>query len=97
MVLTFYTSTPCKIVVRIPQAHTHIRAPMPPSRYPPPHIITLHIFFVHYGFGLDACYYVKVVLSLRFLFHVCGVFGFILYVGLFFFLMRGCVRGECVD
>ena len=60
---------------------------MPPSRYPPPHIITMHIFFVHYGFGLNACMYVKSLLSFRFLFHVCGVFGVILCEGLFFFVI----------
>ena len=59
---------------------------MPPSRHPPPHIITMHIFFVHFGFGLNACICVKSLLSLRFLFHVCGVFGVILCEGLFFFV-----------
>jgi hypothetical protein len=58
---------------------------MPPSRHPPPHIITMHIFFVHFGFGLNPSIFVKVVLIVWFLFHVCGVFGFILYVGFIFF------------
>jgi microcystin-dependent protein len=62
---------------------------MPPSRHPPPHIITMLIFFVHYGFGLFWCYYVKSLLSFKFLFHVCGVFGVILCERLFFFI-RGC-------
>ena len=53
------------------------------------YIITMHIFFVHYGFGLNACIFVKVVLMFVFLFHVCGVFGVIVCEGLFFFLWGG--------
>jgi microcystin-dependent protein len=49
------------------------------------------IFFVHFGFGLFPCMYVKSLLSFKFLFHVCGVFGVILCEGLFF--LR---RGRCV-
>lgn len=50
------------------------------------YVITLLIFFRQFGFGLNACIFVKVVLMFVFLFHVLGVFGVIVCEGLFFFV-----------
>jgi microcystin-dependent protein len=51
----------------------------------------MHIFFVHYGFGLFWCYCVKVLLIVVFGCHFFVVLFVIISVGLFFFDW-GCVR-----
>ena len=50
------------------------------------YVITLHIFFRQFEFGLKPLLFVKVVLMFVFLFHVLGVFGVIVCEGLFFFV-----------
>lgn len=69
--------------------HMHICVPIPPFTSTHTYIITMCIFFVHYGFGLKPLLFVKVVLIVVFLFLVCGVFGVYYCRGLFFYFVWG--------
>jgi apolipoprotein N-acyltransferase len=67
---------------------------VPPLRSTHIYIITMHIFFVHYGFGLFWLLFVKVVLILVFWCLVLCVVGYVLYEGLFFLFAP---RGVCCE